>query len=97
VPVLIYNGQLDVILGPPLALEVLRQLPWGGTAAFTAAPKTVWRVPGGQVGGYVKQAGPLTHATIRLAGHLAPADSPAFTYDMVQRFVFQKGWEDKNQ
>lgn len=115
VPVLIYNGQLDVILGPPLALEVLRQLPWSGAANWTASAKTIWRVPNGEVGGYIKESGALTHATIRLAGHLAPAgllvfvfsqcaafnylttslflDSPMYTFDMVNRFVFQKGWQ----
>ncbi len=69
-----------MILGPPLCLQALAKLQWPGAAQFAAAKKQVWRVggAGGPVAGYVLEAvsGPrrvgLTHATVRLAGHMVP-------------------------
>ncbi len=76
--VLIYNGQLDVILGAPLCLKALAKLQWPGAAAFAAAKKQIWHVAGTPtVAGYVIEAVSndarrvgLTHATVRLAGHM---------------------------
>ena len=73
VRVLVYNGQLDVILGSPLCLNVLRQLKWNGLSQWNDASKQIWKIPGGQVGGYVKASGALTHVAVRKAGHLVPA------------------------
>ena len=69
-----------MILGPPLCLQALAKLQWPGAARFAAAKKQVWHQdsPAGPVAGYVLEAveGPrrvgLTHATVRLAGHLVP-------------------------
>jgi hypothetical protein len=78
--VLIYNGQLDVILGPPLCLNALAKLNWAGASSFAAARKQIWKLPyaPNEVAGYIieSQNGNrtvgLTHATVRLAGHLVP-------------------------
>ncbi len=76
--VLIYNGQLDVILGAPLCLNALAKLNWPGASNFSAAKKQVWKLPDatGTVAGYVIEAVSgdrsqgLTHAAVRLAGHM---------------------------
>jgi len=90
-PVLVYNGQLDVILGAPLALETLQAFHWSGESAWKAAPKKIWRLPSTrEVAGYVKQAGTLTHVTVRKAGHLVPSDQPEFALDMISRWVLSR-------
>lgn len=92
IPMLFYTGQLDVILGTALCLDSLHALEWSGQSKWVAAPKQIWKLPTGEVGGYVKSAGALTHASVRDAGHLCPADQPGSAFDMITRFVFGKGW-----
>jgi hypothetical protein len=88
-----------VILGPPLCLNALAKLQWSGAAQFAAAKKQVWRLADSTVAGYVLEAvsGPrrvgLTHATVRLAGHLCPLDAPAFAFDLAKRFVTGAGFQ----
>jgi vitellogenic carboxypeptidase-like protein len=72
---LIYNGQLDVILGSPLCLEVLEKLSWSGETAWKQAQKAIWKIPSGEPGGYAISSGTLTHLAVRKAGHLVPAVS----------------------
>lgn len=42
--VMIYNGQNDVILGPPPAENFIRTIPWNGQLNYLATPKIIWRV-----------------------------------------------------
>jgi len=96
--VLVYNGQLDVILGPPLTLEALAKLAWPGSSSFAAARKRIWKLADGTVAGYVTEAVQgarrvgLTHATVRLAGHMVPTDAPTFAFDLAQRFITGAGF-----
>lgn len=43
--VLIYSGQYDIILGPPLTEQALRNIHWSGQEQYLEAPKKVWRIP----------------------------------------------------
>ena len=43
--VLIYNGQYDIILGPPLTEQALRNIPWSGQEQYLETPKKIWRIP----------------------------------------------------
>jgi len=93
VKVLIYSGQNDVILGPPLTEQFLNDLNWAGKDEFASAPTVVWSVPSvalNPVAGYVKQTanfGGLTYAVVRGAGHMVPGDQPERAYDLLTRFV----------
>ena len=51
--VLLYNGQLDLIVGGPLTEKFLQVLEWSGKAAYLKADRKVWRV-GDDVAGYVR-------------------------------------------
>jgi len=102
--VIIYNGQNDVILGPPLTENFLYQLQWSGQAEYQSATKTVWRRsalgPGSKlpdVAGYVRQAGHFTQAVVRGAGHMVPGDQPERALDMMQRFISGTGFGSKEQ
>lgn len=41
---LIYNGQLDLIVGAPLTETMLPTVDWSGAQAFAAAKKVIWKV-----------------------------------------------------
>ena len=54
--VLLYNGQLDIIVGAPLTENFMRQLKWLGQSDYLDSQKTVWKLNGTTVG-YVRQVG----------------------------------------
>ena len=54
--ILLYNGQLDIIVGAPLTENFMQQLKWSGQSDYLNSAKTVWRVNGTTVG-YVRQVG----------------------------------------
>ena len=87
--VMIYNGQNDVILGPPPAENFIRTIPWNGQLNYLATPKIIWRVnpTDAEPAGYVRQTGTFVQVVIRDAGHMVPTDQPAAAYDMITRFI----------
>jgi len=89
--VLIYNGQLDVIIAVPLTMEWVGQLTWTGTDELRQAPRTVWKVADTdpEIAGYVKTANNNRFflATIRNAGHMVPHDQPRAALDLLERFL----------
>lgn len=99
--VLIYSGQNDVILGPPLTEQALNKLEWTGKQAYQNARKVVWRTsemgPGSKlpdVAGYAREVGKFTHVVVRGAGHMVPGDQPARAYDMIERFIQGRSFAD---
>jgi vitellogenic carboxypeptidase-like protein len=84
--ILIYNGQLDLIVPPPSVNNFLRVLSWEGAEAFQRSKKMIWRV-NGEVAGYSKTFGPLTHLLIRNAGHIVPHDQPVWALEMITEFA----------
>eukprot|EP01102_Stenamoeba_stenopodia_P015073 TRINITY_DN5097_c0_g1_i4.p1 TRINITY_DN5097_c0_g1~~TRINITY_DN5097_c0_g1_i4.p1 ORF type:complete len:475 (-),score=126.43 TRINITY_DN5097_c0_g1_i4:44-1405(-) len=85
--VLIYNGQNDVILGPPLCENFLRNITWSGSSDYLNASKTVWRLESGYVAGYVRSVNNFRQVVVRDAGHLLPLDQPAAALDMITRYI----------
>lgn len=85
--VLVYNGQNDIILGPPPMENFLRSLEWPGQLDYLAAAKQLWYVDGG-VAGYARQAQSLSQVVVRDAGHLVPEDQPQAALDMIQHFIY---------
>ena len=53
---LLYNGQLDFIVGGPLTERFLQVLKWSGQEDYLKADRTIWRI-GDKVAGYVRQVG----------------------------------------
>ena len=43
--VLIYSGQYDIILGPPLTEQALHKIQWSGQEQYLKTPKKVWQIP----------------------------------------------------
>lgn len=94
--VMIYSGQLDIILGPALTEKYLHQLQWSGLHEYRKAPKQHWYLNNDKVNnyvsGYVRQAKTLTQVVIRRAGHVTITDAPAECLDMLNRFINNKPW-----
>ena len=73
VPILLYNGALDLICGAPLTERYTHLLQWGGNAGWNASPKTLWHdtaLPGA-ISGYSRSFANLNHVIMRGAGHMA--------------------------
>ncbi|XP_063977154.1 venom serine carboxypeptidase-like [Diachasmimorpha longicaudata] len=93
--VLIYNGQLDIIVAYPLTENYLRNLKWVGAEAYKKAVRKTWMVDG-EIAGYVKTVGNLSEVLVRNAGHMVPADQPKWAYDLISRFTHGKKIESFN-
>lgn len=93
--VLLYSGQLDVIVPYRGTVNVAKSLRWSGAEQFQNASRTVWRVPVSDcdrcnitvVAGYAIASGPLTVLLVRNAGHMVPYDQPEWAHDLIKRFT----------
>uniref|UniRef100_A0A8D0B6T3 Probable serine carboxypeptidase CPVL n=2 Tax=Salvator merianae TaxID=96440 RepID=A0A8D0B6T3_SALMN len=93
--VLIYNGQLDVIVAASLTERFLPTVPWAKVEEYNNAERVVWKIRAKDtdVAGYVRQAGEFYQVIVRGGGHILPYDQPERSLDMMDRFIFRKGWK----
>jgi len=84
--VLIYNGQLDIILGPPLTEKFLRTIEWSGAEVYRQAKRKIWKLNDNVVG-YERDAKNFRQVIVLAAGHLVPLDQPASAFNMIDRFI----------
>lgn len=75
IKVLIFNGQIDVIVNTAGVLQYLNSLNWEGINQWKRSPKQIW-TNYGQVVGWVKNSGNLWFALVNGAGHMVPTDKP---------------------
>ncbi|KAG5343262.1 VCP carboxypeptidase, partial [Acromyrmex heyeri] len=87
--VLIYNGQLDIIVAYPLTENYLKNLQWPGADKYKKASRKIWMV-GNKVAGYTKSVDNLTEVLVRNAGHMVPSDQPKWALDLITRFTHNK-------
>jgi len=87
--VMIYSGQLDVIIGVALTESFLWVLEWVNAAEYRAADRSIWRINpnDSEVAGYVREASNLVQVVVRGAGHIVPGDQPDRALDMITRFI----------
>ena len=96
-PVLLYQGQMDMRDGVAATMAWLPTMRWAKLSEWFATNRTTWVSPAGAVepndntvpkyAGYIRSFGGLTHMTVGGAGHLVPMDQPGRAQDMIQRFV----------
>lgn len=87
--VLIYNGQLDIIVAYPLTVNYLNNLKFSSSNDYLKAKRHFWLV-GDELAGYVKVAGNLTEILVRNSGHMVPHDQPKWALDLITRFTHNK-------
>nr|XP_023012514.1 venom serine carboxypeptidase-like [Leptinotarsa decemlineata] len=84
--VLIYNGQLDIIVAYPNTVKYLQKLKFSGASKYKTAKRTKWYV-GDDLAGYAKTAGNLTEVIVRNSGHMVPVDQPKWALDLITKFT----------
>ncbi|EFN61705.1 Vitellogenic carboxypeptidase [Camponotus floridanus] len=89
--VLVYNGQLDIIVAYPLTENYIQKMKWSGAYKFAKAPRKLWMV-GNDLAGYAKSVDNLTEVLVRNAGHMVPYDQPKWALDLITRFTHNKGF-----
>lgn len=79
VQVLIYSGQLDVIVAAPLTERFLPTVNWTGAAEYKTAPRFHWTLQPGdtEVAGYVRSVGEFYQVSGSLISVTSPTPTPA--------------------
>jgi len=90
--VMIYNGQLDVIIAWPLTESFITTLNWNTNHNYTGTIRSQWHV-GDDLAGYVKQVGDFTQVLVRNAGHMVPYDQPKWSFDLINRWTSGKKFD----
>ncbi|KAG9345146.1 hypothetical protein JZ751_009689 [Albula glossodonta] len=92
--VMIYSGQLDVIVAAPLTERFLPTVSWSGADEYKRAQRFYWKVQPSdtEVAGYVRQVGEFFQVVIRGGGHILPYDQPERSFAMMDRFLSTRGW-----
>ena len=85
-PVLLYQGQMDMRDGVAATMAWLPTMRWAKLSEWFATNRTTWVSPAGAVepydnsvpmyAGYIRSFEGLTHMTVAGAGHLVPMDQP---------------------
>eukprot|EP00058_Branchiostoma_floridae_P015260 XP_002600748.1 hypothetical protein BRAFLDRAFT_83491 [Branchiostoma floridae] len=93
--VLIYNGQLDVIVAGPLTEAFLQRLQWSKLKQYQKADRTVWKINPSdtEVAGFVRQVDNFYQVIVKGGGHILPFDQPERAFDMIDRFVSGRGFQ----
>lgn len=84
--VLFYSGQVDVIIPYTSSVNFIEKLNFSGSDQYKTAKRNKWYV-GSELAGYIKQAGNLTEALVRYAGHMVPSDQPVWMMDLIMKFT----------
>lgn len=87
--ILVYNGQLDIIVAYPLTERFLNHLNFSSAHEYRIAKRKIWKVDG-EIAGYYKVAGNLTDAMVRDAGHMVPKDQPKWGLQLIRLFIANK-------
>ncbi|KAK5641183.1 hypothetical protein RI129_009730 [Pyrocoelia pectoralis] len=91
IKVLIYSGQLDMIIPYISTVNYLRNINFDGAVSYRRANRRLWRL-NNDVAGYVTQANRLTEICVRNAGHNVPFDQPLAAFTMVKKFINNEGF-----
>ncbi|XP_063306769.1 probable serine carboxypeptidase CPVL [Pelobates fuscus] len=87
--VLLYSGQLDVIVAAPLTERFIPTIPWSKVEDYKKAARVYWKIRPSdrEVAGYVRCAGEFCQVIVRGGGHILPYDQPERSFVMIDRFI----------
>ena len=88
--VMIYSGQLDVIIAYTLTEQWLASVEWHGAELYRTAERLIWREEG-EIAGYVRVADNLHEVMVRNSGHMLPSDQPEWGYALITKFTGTDG------
>ncbi|XP_076326712.1 putative serine carboxypeptidase CPVL [Tachypleus tridentatus] len=94
--VMIYSGQLDIIIAFPLTESFLQSVTWKYSNEYKNSSRQIWKVKATDkmVAGYVRQVHDFYQVLVRNAGHILPYDQPRIAFDMISRFVKGKTFQN---
>ncbi|XP_014672174.1 PREDICTED: probable serine carboxypeptidase CPVL [Priapulus caudatus] len=94
--VLMYSGQLDIIVAATLTENFLWSVEWRHQRDYHRADRTWWRVNPNdtEIAGYARQVEQFYQVVIRGGGHMLPHDQPERTLDMLNRFITDSGFSN---
>nr|CAD7431631.1 unnamed protein product [Timema monikensis] len=84
--VVFFNGELDIIVGYPLIVNLCRSLEFTSREEYLSAERHKWFVDG-ELAGFVKKGGNLTEIMVRGAGHNVPLYVPKQAFDLIYRIT----------
>ncbi|KAF4677539.1 hypothetical protein FOL47_000927 [Perkinsus chesapeaki] len=92
VPVMLFEGDKDAKDGLISVEAWIPELPWDGISDYLSSERNIWRgrdptSPQEAVYGYERHYGPLSHYSVRNAGHMVPMDQPDAAMDLIKRFI----------
>lgn len=86
IPVLVYNGQNDIIVETPGTMRWVEKLHYKDSDEFDRTPFKTWKV-NDKVAGSYKKAGKLELKIVNNAGHMIPMDQGENCLNMVRSFI----------
>lgn len=86
-PVILYNGQYDIIVNTPSAINWIGELNWSGQVGFYNAPLQNWIYNNGSAVGLAKNYENFTFVIVNKAGHMVPMDQLGPSIELVRRFT----------
>ena len=89
--VLLYSGQLDIIVAAPLTESFVQSVDWKNSKKYKTAQRLVYHIDQ-EVAGYVRIVENFIQLIIRNGGHILPYDQPKWSYDMITKFVKNKSF-----
>ncbi|XP_077285407.1 venom serine carboxypeptidase-like [Arctopsyche grandis] len=92
--VMVYSGQMDIIVAYPLSVKTYRSLKWSGSDEYLKASRTPW-YENNTVIGYTKKAGNFFEVFIRNAGHMVPTDQPRRSSLLINSFINDVEFQSK--
>jgi len=87
VPVLLYNGNYDLICNMDGTQTWSYAMSWPFQHQFQTAPNKTWTGAAGQIGGTYQASNGLTRLIVNNAGHMSPFDQPANVQVMVWQYL----------
>ena len=89
--VLLFNGQMDIIVAAPLTENYIRSIKWSGAEKYLKAPKAIWKLDPNdeEVAGYLKKVGNFHRAILRNGGHNFVHDQPRVALALIDQFIHE--------
>ncbi|XP_064085303.1 retinoid-inducible serine carboxypeptidase-like [Macrobrachium nipponense] len=87
VKIVVYNGQLDLIVDTPGVEKWVENLKWAGTPQWLESPRKPIEAPDGRTAAFTKSYKNFSFYWIMDAGHMVPADSSEIALKMMKEIV----------
>ncbi|RWS19439.1 venom serine carboxypeptidase-like protein, partial [Leptotrombidium deliense] len=89
--VMLYSGNLDIIVAPVFNNRLINRLQWKHKDAYLKSERKIWRrEKKGTVLGYIKNVYDFYEVIIRNSGHMVPEDKPEVAFQMITKFVYNQ-------